>query len=225
MLWKMSESRYIPSLRLERAMEVLFILHADHEQNASTNAMRSVGSSEADPYTSAAAAASSLWGPLHGGANEEVIHMLESIGDKKNVPAFVKKVRSGEVRLMGFGHRIYKSYDPRATIIKKTADEVLDMTQPNQLLDIALELERIALEDDYFIERKLYPNVDFYSGIIYQALGFPVEMFPVLFAIPRTAGWIAQWREMVEDNEQKIVRPRQVYNGERRRNYKSIDKR
>ncbi len=225
MLWKMSESRYVPSLRLERAMEVLFILHADHEQNASTNAMRSVGSSEADPYTSTAAAASSLWGPLHGGANEEVIHMLERIGDKKNVPAFVKGVRAGNERLMGFGHRIYKSYDPRAKIIKKTADEVLDLTQPNPLLDIALELERIALEDDYFIERKLYPNVDFYSGLIYQALGFPVDMFPVLFAIPRTAGWIAQWREMVEDPEQKIARPRQLYNGPQRREYKSIDKR
>jgi citrate synthase len=225
MLWKMSEPRYVPSMRLERAMEVLFILHADHEQNASTNAMRSVGSSEADPYTSTAAAASSLWGPLHGGANEEVIHMLERIGDKKNVPAFVRRVRSGEERLMGFGHRVYKSYDPRAKIIKKTADEVLDVTKANPLLDIALELERIALEDDYFIERKLYPNVDFYSGIIYQALGFPVDMFPVLFAIPRTAGWLAQWREMVEDPEQKIVRPRQLYTGAERRNYAPIDKR
>jgi citrate synthase len=225
MLWKMSEPRYNPSLRLERAMEVLFILHADHEQNAGTNAMRSIASSEADPYTSAAGAASSLWGPLHGGANEEVIHMLERIGTKKNVPAFVKRVRAGEEKLMGFGHRVYKSYDPRAKIIKKTADDVLDVTEPNALLDIALELERIALEDEYFQSRKLYPNVDFYSGIIYQALGFPVEMFPVLFAIPRTAGWLAQWREAIEDQEQKIVRPRQIYAGAERRKYVPMDKR
>jgi citrate synthase len=207
-------------------MEVLFILHADHEQNCSTNAMRSVGSSEADPYSSTAAAAAALYGPLHGGANEAVIHMLEEIGDKKNVPDFVRRVRSGEAgRLMGFGHRVYKSYDPRAKIIKETADEVLDLTEPHPLLEIALELERIALEDDYFISRKLYPNVDFYSGIIYQALGFPVDMFPVLFAIPRTSGWLAQWREMVDDPEQRIARPRQIYCGQQRRSYVSLDER
>jgi citrate synthase len=225
MLWKMSEPQYKPHPGIERAMEVLFILHADHEQNCSTHAMRSVGSSRPDPYSTTAAAAAALWGPLHGGANEDVIHMLEGIGDKKNVPDFVKKVRSREVRLMGFGHRVYKSYDPRAKIIKRTADEILDLAEPHPLLEIALELERIALEDDYFIERKLYPNVDFYSGLIYQALGFPVDMFPVLFAIPRTAGWLAQWREMIEDPEQKIARPRQVYVGHSRRPYTPMDAR
>ena len=225
MLWKMSEPQYKPHPKIERAMEVLFILHADHEQNCSTNAMRSVGSSRPDPYSTTAAAAAALWGPLHGGANEDVIHMLERIGDKKNVPDFVKRVRAREELLMGFGHRVYKSYDPRAKIIKRTCDEVLDVAEPHPLLEIALELERIALEDDYFIERKLYPNVDFYSGLIYQALGFPVDMFPVLFAIPRTAGWLAQWREMIEDEEQKIARPRQIYTGPQHRTYKSIDSR
>jgi len=225
MLWKMSEPVYTPHPRIEKAMEVLFILHADHEQNCSTNAMRSVGSSQVDPFSATAAAAAALYGPLHGGANEAVIHMLEQIGDKKKVPEFVKSVRAGDVRLMGFGHRVYKSYDPRAKIIKRTADEILDLSAPHPLLEIALELERIALEDDYFIERQLYPNVDFYSGIIYQALGFPVDMFPVLFAIPRTAGWLAQWREMLLDGEQKIARPRQVYAGSGRRPYVPIDQR
>jgi citrate synthase len=187
--------------------------------------MRSVGSSHADPYSAIAAAAAALYGPLHGGANEAVIRMLERIGDKKNIPEFVNRCKHGEDLLWGFGHRIYKSYDPRAKIIKRTADEVFEITGPNPLLEIALELERIALEDDYFIERKLYPNVDFYSGIIYQALGFPVDMFPVLFAIPRTAGWLAQWREMLDDSEQKIARPRQVYVGAPRRDYVTISKR
>lgn len=225
MLWKMSEPRYEPNPVIERAIEVLFILHADHEQNCSTNAMRSVGSSRVDPFSATAAAAAALYGPLHGGANEEVIRMLTEIGDKKNVPEFVKRVKAGEGRLMGFGHRVYKSYDPRAKIIKRAADEVFEVTGRNPLLDIALELERIALEDDYFVERKLYPNVDFYSGIIYQALGIPVEMFPVLFAIPRTAGWLAQWREMIEDPEQKIARPRQIYVGHGRRSYVPIERR
>jgi len=225
MLWRMGQMAYAPNPALERAIDVLFILHADHEQNCSTNAMRSVGSARSDPYSSTAAAAAALYGPLHGGANEEVLRMLEEIGDKKRVPEFVKKFKSGEGRLMGFGHRVYKNYDPRAKIIKRTADEVFEQTGRNPMLDIALELERIALEDDYFIERKLYPNVDFYSGIIYQALGFPVEMFPVLFAIPRTAGWVAQWREMITDPEQKIARPRQVYTGARGIDYVPIDKR
>lgn len=225
MLWKMSEPQYKPNPTLERAIDVLFILHADHEQNCSTNAMRAVGSSEADPFCATAAAAAALYGPLHGGANEAVIKMLTMIGDKKNIAEFVSRVKQGEDLLWGFGHRVYKSYDPRAAIIKRTADEVFDLTGPNPLLEIALELERIALEDEYFIERKLYPNVDFYSGIIYQALGFPVDMFPVLFAIPRTAGWLAQWREMIEDPEQKIARPRQIYYGSPRRSYVSIEQR
>ena len=225
MLWKMSEPKYAPDPVLERAIDVLFILHADHEQNCSTNAMRSVGSSEVDPYSATAAAAAALYGPLHGGANEAVIKMLMEIGDKSRVPQFVKHVKSGEGLLWGFGHRVYKSYDPRASIIKRTADEVFGVTGANPLLEIALELERIALEDEYFVERKLYPNVDFYSGIIYQALGFPVDMFPVLFAIPRTAGWLAQWREMIEDPEQKIARPRQVFVGPGRRAYTPMDKR
>jgi citrate synthase len=219
MLWKMSEPQYKPDPVLEKAIEVLWILHADHEQNCSTNAMRSVGSSHTDPYSATAAAAAALYGPLHGGANEAVIHMLRRIGDKNQVPQFVKAVERGEELLWGFGHRVYKSYDPRAKIIKRTADEVLDLVGTNPLLEIATELERIALEDEYFIERKLYPNVDFYSGIIYEALGFPVDMFPVLFAIPRTAGWLAQWREMMEDSEQKIARPRQVYTGRSRRDF------
>jgi citrate synthase len=225
MLWKMSEAKYQPDPVLERAIDVLFILHADHEQNCSANAMRAVGSSRPDPYSATAAAAAALYGPLHGGANEEVLRMLEEIGDKKRIPEFIKKFKAGEGRLMGFGHRVYKNYDPRAKIIKRTADEVFDLTGRNPLIDIALELEKIALEDEYFISRKLYPNVDFYSGIIYQALGFPVEMFPVLFAIPRTAGWIAQWREMITDPEQKIARPRQIYTGVRRRTYAPIAKR
>ncbi|MCI0831406.1 MAG: citrate synthase, partial [Chloroflexi bacterium] len=208
MLWKMSEPKYEPDPVLQRAMDVLWILHADHEQNCSTNAMRSVGSSHVDPYSATAAAAAALYGPRHGGANEEVINMLLRIGDKSAIPEFLKGVRAGDERLIGFGHRVYKSYDPRARIIKQTADEVFDLVGHNQLLDIALELERIALEDEYFIEHKLYPNVDFYSGIIYQALGFPVGMFPVLFAIPRTSGWLAQWVEMLTDEDQRIARPR-----------------
>ena len=213
MLFKMTEVKYKPDPMLERALDVLFILHADHEQNCSANAMRSVGSSHADPYCSVAAAAAALYGPLHGGANEQVLRMLGEIGSKEKVPEFIKKVKAGEGRLMGFGHRVYKNYDPRARIIKKIADEVFEVTGKNPLLNIALELERIALQDEYFIKRKLYPNVDFYSGIIYQAMGFPVEMFPVLFAIPRTSGWIAQWEEMLQDQEQKIARPRQMYQG------------
>ena len=213
MLFKMTEVKYKPHPMLERALDVLFILHADHEQNCSANAMRSVGSSHADPYCSVAAAAAALYGPLHGGANEQVLRMLGEIGSKEKVPEFIKKVKAGEGRLMGFGHRVYKNYDPRARIIKKIADEVFEVTGKNPLLNIALELERIALQDEYFIKRKLYPNVDFYSGIIYQAMGFPVEMFPVLFAIPRTSGWIAQWEEMLQDQEQKIARPRQMYQG------------
>jgi len=225
MLWKMSEPKYEPDPVLERAIDVLFVLHADHEQNCSANAMRAVGSSRVDPFSATAAAAAALYGPLHGGANEAVLRMLTEIGDKKRVPEFVKRFKAGEGRLMGFGHRVYKNYDPRAKIIKETADAVFEVTGRNPLLDIALELERIALEDEYFIERKLYPNVDFYSGIIYQAMGFPVEMFPVLFAIPRTAGWLAQWREMVQDPEQKIARPRQVYVGPRRRKVVPIARR
>jgi len=206
---------------LERALEVLFILHADHEQNCSTSAMRGVGSSGVDPYSAAAAAIGALYGPLHGGANEAVLRMLREIGSKDKVPAFVKEVKEsgGEVRLMGFGHRVYKNYDPRAKVIKEMADKVFAVTGRNPLLDIALELERIALEDEYFLKRKLYPNVDFYSGLIYQAMGFPVDMFPVLFAIPRVSGWLAQWEELVEDKEQKIARPRQVYLGPERRDF------
>jgi citrate synthase len=225
MLFKMTEPRYKPHPVLERALDVLFILHVDHEQNCSTHAMRGIGSSHADPYSSLAGAAAALYGPLHGGANEAVLKMLTEIGSIEHVPAFVKRVKAGEGRLMGFGHRVYKSYDPRATIIKRIADLVFEVTGKNPLLDIALELERIALSDDYFISRKLYPNVDFYSGLIYQAMGFPVEMFPVLFAIPRTAGWIAQWEEMLTDPEQKIARPRQVYIGPAKREYVSRDKR
>jgi len=225
MLWKMSEPKYEPDPVLQRAMDVLWILHADHEQNCSTNAMRSVGSSHADPYSATAAAAAGLYGPRHGGANEEVINMLLRIGEKSAIPEFLKGVRAGDERLMGFGHRVYKSYDPRARIIKQTADEVFDLVGRNQLLDIALELERIALEDEYFIEHKLYPNVDFYSGIIYQALGFPVGMFPVLFAIPRTSGWLAQWVEMLIDEDQRIARPRQIFEGLSTRDYQPIEKR
>jgi citrate synthase len=225
MLWRMGETRYQPDPVIEKALNVLFILHADHEQNCSANAMRSVGSSRPDPYSAMAAAVAALYGPLHGGANEEVIHMLTQIGDRKNIPAFIEEVKAGHGRLMGFGHRVYKNYDPRAKIIKRTAEEVLDLTGRNPLLEIAEELEKIALEDDYFVSRKLYPNVDFYSGIIYQALGFPVEMFPVLFAIPRTTGWLAQWRELITDPEQKIARPRQVYDGKRELTYTPIARR
>jgi citrate synthase len=220
-------NRYDVNPVLERALEVLFILHADHEQNCSTSAMRGVGSSETDPYSSMAAAIAALYGPLHGGANEQVLRMLQEIGAKAKVPAFIQEVKQsgGEVRLMGFGHRVYKNFDPRATIIKKMADQVFEVTGRNSFLDIALELERIALQDEYFVKRKLYPNVDFYSGLIYQAMGFPLDMFPVLFAIPRTSGWLAQWEEMLEDKDQKIARPRQVYLGAGRRDYVPLDKR
>jgi citrate synthase len=225
MLFKMTEPRYKPHPVLERALDVLFILHADHEQNCSASAMRNIGSSHVDPYSALAGAAAALYGPLHGGANEAVLRMLSEIGPKGNIPAFIKKVKAGEGRLMGFGHRVYKSYDPRAKIIKRMADLVFEVTGKNPLLETALELERIALEDDYFVSRKLYPNVDFYSGLIYEAMGFPVAMFPVLFAIPRTAGWIAQWEEMLTDQEQKIARPRQIYVGSDRRDYVPRDKR
>jgi len=219
MMFRMAEPRYEAQPALVRALEVLFILHADHEQNCSTNAMRAIGSSKVDPYSAMAGAAAALYGPLHGGANEAVLRMLAEIGDVSRIPEFVEGVKSGKGRLMGFGHRIYKNYDPRAKIIKQVADDVFEVTGRNALLDIALELERIALEDEYFVERKLYPNVDFYSGIIYQALGLPVAMFPVMFAIPRTAGWLAQWLEMVDDSEQKIARPRQLYLGSEERDY------
>ncbi len=213
MLWKMTEPKYMASPVIARALDVLFILHADHEQNCSSTTMRVVGSSQADPYLSMAGAASALSGPLHGGANEEVLRMLDEIGSVKNIPAYIKRVKEGELKLMGFGHRVYKNYDPRARIIKSVADEVFQVTGRNTRLDIALELERIALADDYFVTRKLYPNVDFYSGIIYQAMGFRPEMFTVLFAIPRATGWLAQWNEMIQDPEQKIARPRQIYTG------------
>jgi len=225
MLFKMTELKYQPNPVLERALDILFILHADHEQNCSANVMRSIGSSQADPFVAMAGAAAALYGPLHGGANEEVLRMLKEIGSKDKVPDFIKRVKAGEGRLMGFGHRIYKNYDPRAKIIKETADQVFEVTGRNPLLDIAIELERIALEDEYFIKRKLYPNVDFYSGIIYQAMGFPTDAFTVLFAIPRTAGWIAQWQEMLLDPEQKIARPRQVYLGAAKRDFVPIEKR
>jgi citrate synthase len=213
MLWKMVEPKYVANPVIARALDILFILHADHEQNCSTNAMRSVGSAHTDPYLATAAAAAGLAGPLHGGANEAVLEMLDEIGSRENVPAYIKKIKDGHGKLMGFGHRIYKNYDPRAKIIKWTAERVFAVTGPNPKLDIALELERIALQDEYFITHKLYPNVDFYSGIIYQAMGFKPEMFTTLFAIPRTAGWLAQWQEMLTDPEQKIARPRQVYTG------------
>ncbi|HWP35099.1 MAG TPA: citrate synthase [Thermodesulfobacteriota bacterium] len=225
MLFKMTEVKYRPNPVLERALDVLFILHADHEQNCSTNAMRSVGSSHVDPYSALAAAIAALYGPLHGGANEAVLRMLEEIGTVDRVPQFIKRVKAGEGRLMGFGHRVYKNYDPRARIIKQIAEQVFEVTGRNPLLDIALELERIALQDDYFVKRKLYPNVDFYSGLIYQAMGFPPEFFPVLFAVPRTSGWIAQWQEMLLDPEQKIARPRQIYLGPDKRDYVPIEQR
>jgi len=226
MLFKTTELRYEPDPILEKALDVLFILHVDHEQNCSANAMRSVGSSHSDPFSATAAAAAALYGPLHGGANEAVLRMLNQIGSKDKVPEFIKGVKSGETgRLMGFGHRVYKNYDPRAKIIKGLADKVFSVTGKNPLLEIALELEKIALQDDYFVSRNLYPNVDFYSGIIYQAMGFPVDMFPVLFAIPRTAGWLAQWQEMLLDPDQKIARPRQVYTGSDQRAYLPVRER
>jgi citrate synthase len=216
MLFKMSEQRYAPDERLVKALDTLFILHADHEQNCSTNAVRSVGSSHVDPYSSVAAGIGALYGPLHGGANEAVLRMLRRIGKAENIPDFIKGVKAGEERLMGFGHRVYKNYDPRAKIIKKACDDVFEVTGTNPLLDIAVELEKIALEDEYFVKRRLYPNVDFYSGLIYEALAFPPEMFTVLFAIGRTPGWLAQWVELTEDKEQKIARPKQIYTGDRR---------
>ncbi len=225
MLWKMVEPKYSANPVIARALDILFILHADHEQNCSTNAMRAVGSSQADPYLSTAAAAAALSGPLHGGANEEVLKMLDEIGSKDNVPAYIKKIKEGKGKLMGFGHRVYKNYDPRAKIIKWAADQVFQVTGRNAKLEIALELERIALEDDYFVQRKLYPNVDFYSGIMYQAMGFKPEMFTVLFAIPRTIGWLSQWQEMLTDAEQKIARPRQVWIGHDTRAFVPIEKR
>ena len=225
MLFRIGTRDYKPSPVLAKALDVLFILHADHEQNCSTTAMRTIGSSEADPYSALAGGMAALYGPLHGGANEAVLRMLRRIGSVDNIPAFMEGVKNREERLMGFGHRVYKAYDPRASIIKRTADEVFEVTGRNPLLDIALELEKIALNEDFFVERNLYPNVDFYSGIIYQAMGFPVEMFPVLFAIPRAVGWLAQWQEMLEDSEQKIARPRQVYVGEGERDFVPIGER
>src|SRR6188472_476448 len=225
MMYKMTELKYQPDPRLERALDILFILHADHEQNCSTSAVRSVGSSQVDPYSAIAAGVAALYGPLHGGANEAVLRMLKRIGTKDNVPDFIAGVKDGDERLMGFGHRVYKNYDPRAKIIKQACDDVFEVTGVNPLLEIAIELEKIALEDEYFVKRKLYPNVDFYSGLIYQAMGFPTDMFPVLFAIPRTSGWIAQWLEMIDDKEQKIARPRQIYTGERERDYLPVGER
>jgi citrate synthase len=225
MMFRIGTVKYNPDPVLERALEVLFILHADHELNCSTTAMRNVGSSHVDPYSAIAAAAAALYGPLHGGANEAVLRMLDQIGDISRIPEFINSVKAGEGKLMGFGHRVYKNFDPRAQVIKKLADEVFEVTGRNPKLDIAIELERIALQDEYFIRRKLYPNVDFYSGLIYQAMGFPLEMFPVLFAIPRTSGWIAHWLEMLQDPEQKIARPRQIYLGYEKRDFVPIEKR
>ena len=224
MMAKMTD-RYKPHPVLEHALDVLFILHADHEQNCSTNAMRGIGSSHADPYSCVAGAAAALYGPLHGGANEAVLRMLLEIGSKDHVPEYIRRVKEGEFRLMGFGHRVYKNYDPRARIVKEVADQVFEVTGRNPLLDIALELERIALEDEYFVKRKLYPNVDFYSGLIYQAMGFPLDMFTVLFAIARTSGWLAQWNELLHDQEQKIARPQQIYLGEGERDYIPMSRR
>jgi citrate synthase len=225
MMFKMTEVKYEPDPRLERALDVLWILHADHEQNCSTNAVRGVGSSQVDPYSAVAAGVAALYGPLHGGANEAVLRMLDRIGSTDNVPDFLEAVKKRDERLMGFGHRVYKNYDPRARIIKKHVDEVFEVTGRNPKLDIASELEKRALDDDYFVERKLYPNVDFYSGLIYEALGLPMDLFTVMFAIPRTSGWIAQWLEMVQDEETRIARPRQVYTGEREREFTPIDER
>jgi citrate synthase len=225
MLFRTSETRYAPNPTLERALDVLFILHADHEQNCSTNTVRSVGSSHVDPYSATAAAIAALYGPLHGGANEEVLRMLMEIGSVQKVPEFIRRVKAGETRLMGFGHRVYKNYDPRARIIKQIAYEVFELMGKNPLLEIALECERIALEDDYFVKRRLYPNVDFYTGLIYQSMGFPMTMFPVLFAIPRMSGWLAQWEELLLDPEQKIARPRQIYLGHDTRSYIPMEQR
>ena len=225
MIYKVAELKYKPDPRLERALDVLFILHADHEQNCSTSAVRSVGSSQVDPYSAITAGVAALYGPLHGGANEAVLRMLRRISTKDNIPGFIEGVKNGDERLMGFGHRVYKNFDPRARIIKQATEDVFEVTGKNPLLEVATELEKIALEDDYFISRKLYPNVDFYSGLIYEALGMPVEMFPVLFAIGRTSGWIAQWLEMIDDPEQKIARPRQIYTGARGLDYVPIDDR
>jgi citrate synthase len=227
MMYRAVEPKYVANPVLVKALEILFILHADHEQNCSTNAMRAIASSEADPYCAAAGAIGALYGPLHGGANEAVLRMLFEIGSKSNIPAFIKSVKEsgGETRLMGFGHRVYKNYDPRAKVIKAMAEQVFEVTGRNPLLDIALELERIALEDEYFVKRKLYPNVDFYSGLIYQAMKFPVDMFPVLFAIPRMSGWLAQWNEMISDDDQKIARPRQIYLGAGERHFVPYEKR
>jgi citrate synthase len=225
MMYKMTELKYQPDPRLERALDVLFILHADHEQNASTSAVRSVGSTQVDPYSAVAAGVAALYGPLHGGANEAALRMLARIEKTENIPAFLEGVKAGDERLMGFGHRVYKNYDPRARIIKKYLDDVFEVRGKSPLLDVATELEKRALDDEYFTSRKLYPNVDFYSGLIYEALGLPVAMFPVMFAIGRTSGWIAQWLEMVNDSEQKIARPRQIYTGERDRNYVPIERR
>jgi citrate synthase len=225
MLWKMVEPKYVANPVISRALDILFILHADHEQNCSANAMRAVGSSHTDPYLATSAAAAALSGPLHGGANEEVLKMLHEIGSKDNVAAYVKKIKEGKGKLMGFGHRVYKNYDPRAKIIKWAADQLFEVTGRNAKIEIAMELERIALEDDYFVSRKLYPNVDFYSGIMYEAMGFKPEMFTVLFAIPRTAGWLAQWQEMLTDPEQKIARPRQVWIGHDTRQFVPIEQR
>jgi citrate synthase len=225
MLFRTTETRYRPNPTLERALDILFILHADHEQNCSTNTVRGVGSSHVDPYSATAAAIAALYGPLHGGANEEVVRMLHEIGSVQKVPEFIKRVKAGETKLMGFGHRVYKNYDPRARIIKRVAYEVFDLMGKNPLLEIALECERIALEDEYFVKRKLYPNVDFYTGLIYQSMGFPTTMFPVLFAIPRMSGWISQWEELLLDPEQKIARPRQIYLGADTRSYAPIDQR
>jgi citrate synthase len=225
MMFKMTEPKYKPNPAVEKALDVLFTLHADHEQNCSTSTMRVVGSSKADPYSSLAAAAAALYGPLHGGANEEVIYMLRKIGSKDRIPEFIASVKAGEGKLMGFGHRVYKNYDPRAKVIKRLADEVFDAIGKNPLIDIAIELEKIALQDEYFVKRKLYPNVDFYSGLIYEAMGIPLDMMTVLFAIGRTPGWLAQWEEMLLDNEQKIARPRQVYLGSEKRSFTPIEQR
>jgi citrate synthase len=225
MLFKTTEVQYRPDPVLEKALDVLFILHAEHEQNCSTNAMRAIGSSRVDPYSALAGAAAALYGPLHGGANEAVLRMLHQIGHVRHVPEFIERVKGGEGRLMGFGHRVYKNYDPRARIIKRIANEVFEVTGRNPLIDVAVELERIALQDDYFVSRRLYPNVDFYSGIIYEAMGFPMSMFPVLFAIPRTSGWIAQWEEMLTDPDQKIARPQQIYLGSPERDFVAMEKR
>ena len=225
MMFRMTELKYEPDPRLAKALDVLWILHADHEQNCSTNAVRAVGSSKVDPYSAVAAGVAALYGPLHGGANEAVLRMLDRIGSKENIPDFLEGVKEGKERLMGFGHRVYKNYDPRARIIKKHVDEVFEVTGVNPKLELATELEKRALDDDYFTQRKLYPNVDFYSGLIYEALTLPTEMFTVMFAIPRTSGWIAQWIEMIDDKEQKIARPRQIYTGERERSYVPVEER